>query len=329
MQETIQFLIQHGALVVFAVILLDEIGLPMPAEPFLLGAGALAVKHQLSPFTALGVALLACMIADTVWFYLGRYGGTRTLRLLCRIALEPDSCVRRTRSMFERFGMRAVLVAKFMPGLSAVVPPMAGSSGISFVRYLAFDVIGSLLYIGSYMVLGALFSNQLETILAAIAGLGKSSFTLLGAIAAVWLIFKYTQRQRLLRELRAARITVDELRRKQELGEPLEILDLRSRLELEKDPSLIMGALHIAPDEIEARHAEIPRDRDIVLYCSCPNEVTSARVASLLRTKGIERVRPLLGGIDAWRERNFPMGEASIRPITQNVARYDSRQFSQ
>jgi len=207
--------------------------------------------------------------------------------------------------------MRAVLVAKFMPGLSAVVPPMAGSSKVSFLRYLGFDAVGSALYVGSYMALGAIFSNQLEKIAAAIAGLGKSAFVLLAAIAAAYIAFKYFQRQKLMRELRFARITVDELRKKQQEGEQLAILDLRSRLELEKDPSVISGAFHMSPDEVETRHAEIPRDRDIILYCSCPNEVTSARVALLLRRKGIERVRPLLGGIDAWRERDYPMDQRS------------------
>jgi rhodanese-related sulfurtransferase len=162
------------------------------------------------------------------------------------------------------------------------------------------------------MVLGALFSNQLEKILAAIAGLGKSAFAVLAAIAVAYIAFKYFQRKRLLRELRIARITVDELRKKQQEGEQLTILDLRSRLELEKDPFVISGAFHMSPDEVETRHAEIPKGRDIVLYCSCPNEVTSARVAWLLRRKGIERVRPLLGGIDAWRERNYPLDPPSV-----------------
>ncbi len=312
MHDTIQFLIRHGGPLLFVAILLDELGLPMPAVPFLLAAGALIAKHQLNPIVAFGVTLLACFIADATWFYLGRYGGNKALRFLCRISLEPDSCVRRTRNLFERLGMRAVLVAKFIPGLSAVVPPMAGSSNISFVRYLSFDAIGSALYVGFYVALGALFSNQLEKIVAALAGLGRNAFVVLAAIAAAYIAFKYFQRQGLLRELRIARITVDELRKKQKEGEQLAIVDLRSRSELEKDPSVISGAFHIPPDEVECRHAEIPRDRDIVLYCTCPNEVTSARVAWLLRRKGIERVRPLLGGIDAWRERNYPLDQLTI-----------------
>src|SRR5205814_3194825 len=124
---------------------------------------------------------------------------------------------------------------------------------------------------------------------------------------------KYYQRQRLLEELRMARITVDELRQKQEAGENPVILDLRSHAELERNPALIHGALHMTLDEVQVRQREIPRDRDIILYCSCPNEVTSARVALLLQRKGILRVRPLLGGIDAWRERNYPTEPRLVR----------------
>jgi rhodanese-related sulfurtransferase len=119
--------------------------------------------------------------------------------------------------------------------------------------------------------------------------------------------FKYWQRHRLLRELRMARVTVDELRRKQQAGEDVVILDLRSSAALEEDPSLIQGAIHVSMDDIEKRYLEIPRDRDVIVYCSCPNEVSSARVALLLQRKGFTRVRPLLGGIDAWREQNYPL----------------------
>jgi membrane protein DedA with SNARE-associated domain/rhodanese-related sulfurtransferase len=303
----LQFLIDHGGPVLFAIILLDEFGLPMPAAPFLLAAGALIAKDQLSPFLAFSLTLIACFIADSTWFYLGRSRGNRVLRFLCRISLEPDSCVSRTQNLFDRYGMRAVLIAKFMPGLSAVVAPMAGISGINFFRFLFFDGIGSTLYLGSYLLLGVLFSNQLEKVITAIAGFGTSAFGFATLVAVAYLIFKYIQRYRLLRELRGDRITVDELQQKIQAGQNLVLLDLRSKAALEQDPSIIPGALHMTLDEVEHRRQEIPRDREIIVYCSCPNEVSSARVAVLLRRKGISRVRPLLGGIDAWRDRNFPI----------------------
>jgi len=198
------------------------------------------------------------------------------------------------------------VAAKFLPGLSMLAPPLAGSSGFGAARFLFFDGLGSFLYVGSFMLVGVLFSRQFEQVIAAVAGLGAGALALLAGLVALYIGYKYFQRHRVLRELRMARITVDELHQKLEAGEDVMILDLRPLTELQQDPSLIRGALHMSMDEIEQRQQEIPRDRDIILYCSCPNEVSSARVALRLHRKGISRVRPLLGGIDAWRQRNYP-----------------------
>jgi rhodanese-related sulfurtransferase len=202
--------------------------------------------------------------------------------------------------------MQGIVAAKFIPGLSTLVPPLAGSSGVSTARFIFFDGAGSLLYAGSFILVGILFSRQLEQVMAAVGSLGSGALGVVAGLAALYIGYKYFQRHRLLRELRVARISVDELHRKLESGESPVILDLRPLSELENDPSLIRGALHMTMEEVEHRQQEIPRDRDIILYCSCPNDVSSARAALLLRRNGIMRVRPLLGGFDAWRERNYP-----------------------
>jgi membrane protein DedA with SNARE-associated domain len=306
MNETIEFLVRHGAAVLFAAVFVEQMGVPLPAAPWLLAAGALAGTGKMNWFVALSAAVIGSVLADLIWFYLGRHGGQRVLSLLCRISLEPDSCVRRTQDLFTRYGMRGVVGAKFIPGLSTLAPPLAGSSGVSTPRFLFFDGLGALLYGGSFILVGLLFSHQLEQIIDAAAGLGSSALGVVVGASALYIGYKYFKRHRLLSELRMARITVDELHQKQEAGENPIILDLRSHVELERNPSLIRGALHMAMDDVPLRLEEIPRDRDIILYCSCPNEVSSARVALLLHRKGILRVRPLLGGIDAWRERNYP-----------------------
>lgn len=325
MTETTQFLVDHGGPVLFAAILTEQLGLPLPGVPWLLAAGALSAAGKLSPFLALAVTVFACLIADFLWFYLGRYGGHRVLGLLCRISLEPDSCVRRTQNTFARYGMRGLVAAKFVPGLSTVAPPLAGMSGISAGRFLFFDGLGSLLYGGAFITLGALFRSQLERVGAALASIGGSALAVVAVLVACYVGFKYFQRQRLLRELKVARITVDELRQKQTAGEPLAILDLRSHAELQRDPSLITGAIHMTVDDVEGRHREIPPGRDIVVYCSCPNEVTSARVAMMLQRKGFTRVRPLLGGIDAWRERNYPTEAPSAAANTSAVGSFPAQ----
>ena len=315
MNETLEFVVRHGAALLFAAVFVEQLGVPLPAAPWLLAAGALAATGKINWFVAITAATVGSVLADLIWFYLGRYGGKRVLNLLCRISLEPDSCVRRTQDVFTRYGMRGVIVAKFIPGLSTLAPPLAGSSGVRASRFFFFDGLGSLLYAGCFILLGILFSRQLEQVIDALASLGSSALGVVVGLLALYIGYKYFQRRRLLNELRMARITVDELHRMLETGENPIILDLRSQAALEEDPSLIRGALHMTLDEVELRHLEIPRDRDIVLYCSCPNEVSSARAALLLRRRGILRVRPLLGGFDAWRERNYP---TELRVIATN-----------
>ena len=306
MNETLQLLVRHGSVILFLAVFVEQIGIPLPAAPWLMAAGALAGAGKMNWLEALLAAAFGSLLADLIWFYLGRYYGNRVLGLLCRISLEPDSCARRTQNLFTRHGMRGLVAAKFIPGLSTLAPPLAGSSGVSIPRFLFFDGLSSVLHGGCFILVGVLFSQQLEQVINALAGLGRSALGVIGGLVAIYIAFKYVQRQRLLRELRIARITVDELHQKQEAGENPVILDLRPHVELEQNPSLIRGALHMSMEEVERRQQEIPRDRDVVLYCSCPNEVSSARAALALRRNGILRVRPLLGGIDAWRERNFP-----------------------
>ncbi|HTD86049.1 MAG TPA: DedA family protein/thiosulfate sulfurtransferase GlpE [Candidatus Binatia bacterium] len=307
MNEALEFLVRHGPAVIFAAVFIEQIGLPIPAAPVLLAAGALVVPGQMNLLLAIGAAVVGSLGADSIWFYQGRRNGNRVLRLLCRISLEPDSCVRRTRDLFTRFGMRGVVIAKFLPGLSTLVAPMAGNSGVKIPRFFFFAGVGALLYAGGVILLGVLLRNQLEQVIAALASLGNGALALLGILAAVFIGLKFYKRQRLLRELRMARITVDELHQKLQAGENPLILDLRASAELDQDPSIIRGALHVAVSDIEAGEQEIPLDREIVLYCSCPNEAGAAKIALLLQRKGIARVRPLLGGIDAWRARNYPL----------------------
>ena len=306
MNKSVEFLVHHGAAVLFAAVFVEQLGIPLPAVPWLFAAGALIGSGQMNWLVALGPAIVGSLLADMIWFYLGRHYGNRVLGLLCRISLEPDTCVRRTENIFTRYGIQGVVVAKFIPGLSTLAPPLAGNSGFSIPRFLFYDGIGSLLYVGSFMLVGVLFSRQLEAILAAFASLGTGALGLAVGLVVLYIGYKYFQRYRLVRELRMARITVDELHQKQEAGESPMILDLRSHAALEEDPALIRGALHMSMDEVDGRLQGIPHDRDIILYCSCPNEVSSARVALLLQRKGFSRVRPLLGGIDAWRERKYP-----------------------
>ncbi len=313
MNETLEFVVRHGAAVLFVAVFIEQMGVPLPAAPWLLAAGALSGAGKMSWFVSLLAAGLGSLLADLIWYYLGRRYGNSVLGVICRISLEPDTCVRRTQNLFTRFGMRGLVVAKFVPGLSTLAPPLAGSTGVTFHRFLFFDSLSGLLYGGCYVLLGVIFSRQLDQVITALGSIGGNALGVVAAFVAAYLGYKFYRRHRLLKELRMARITVDELHEMQEAGGQPLILDLRSLDELQSDPSLIRGARHTTMADVERWVQEIPRDRDIVLYCSCPNEVTSAKVALQLRRKGITRVRPLLGGIDAWRERKYPIELTSER----------------
>src|SRR5262245_56006909 len=232
MNETLDFLTRHGPLVLFLVVFVEQMGLPLPAAPWLLAAGALAGAGKMNAISALVAASAGSLLADVIWFYLGRHYGSRVLKLICRISLERDSCVRRTQDIFTRYGMRGVIAARFVPGLSTLAAPLAGRSGVSVARFVVFDGLGSLLYVGFFVLGGVLFRQQLEQVLNALANLGHGALGLLIALVAVYIGYKYYRRRQLLTELRMARITVDELQRKLEAGENPVILDLRPLSEL-------------------------------------------------------------------------------------------------
>lgn len=265
LEQAADFLIRHGYAVLFGWVLLEQMGLPIPAAPLLIAAGALARAGKMNLTFALALALIAVILADLFWYSLGRYRGGRILKLLCRISLEPDSCVRRTENLFVRHGVHSLLVAKFVPGLNTAAPSLAGIFRMPVRRFMIFDSLGALLWVVSVTSLGLIFSDQLEQI--ALRWSGWLVAVLAGSLAA-YVLGKFIQRRRFIRRLRIARITPKELMDKLRAGETISIVDLRQPMDIEAFPQMIPGALRIAMEEIEERHAEIPRDRDVVLYCS-------------------------------------------------------------
>jgi membrane protein DedA with SNARE-associated domain/rhodanese-related sulfurtransferase len=295
--NSLDFVVRHGYVLLFFWILAEQAALPVPSAPLLLACGALARVGRLNPFLVVVSGLAACLAADTVWFQLGRARGTKVLRFVCRVALEPDSCVRRTENAFLRWGSRSLLVAKFIPGLNAVAAPLAGSSGLSRLRFLLFDTAGALLWIAAYAGVGYAFGDQLEVIGVNAERMGHRFALLLAGAFAAWVVWKFIQRRRFIKKLAITRVTAEDLQHKLDAGEDFLVVDLRSGLEAKAQP--IPGALRIPMDKLLVQQQEIPRDRDVVLCCSCPNEASSARVALMLQSHGITRAHPLKGGADA------------------------------
>ena len=313
MNEIIPFLVRHGYSLLFAWVLAEEVGLPLPSAPVLLAAGALAGTGRLYLPFAVALPVLAATMCDTLWYTLGRRHGVGVLRLICRISLEPDSCVRRTQLSFERRGAWAVVIAKFVPGLNAMTMPLAGISRMPWRRFALFDALGALLWSCAYIATGFVFSSKLERALALVSFLGSSLFVLLLAALAGYIGWKWQNRRRFLQKLRIARITPEELKQRMDAREDVVIVDLRHSLEFDVEPQTIYGAVHMDPADLEEAIAVIPRDREIVLFCSCPNEATAAQMALRLRSQGITRIRPLAEGLDGWRKRGFPMQQQSRR----------------
>jgi len=308
MDQAIDFLAGHGTLVLVGLIFAGGIGLPVPAPPVLLAAGVLAGSGKFSLGTVFAGSVLALLATDLLWYELGRRYGRRILALLCRISLEPDSCVQRTEDLFARRQAAAVLVSKFIPGLKTAAPPLAGMLRMRLPIFLVSDAAGALLWIGAFMAVGFMFSDQVARAIQ----LSKWLVTAAGTAFALWLGWKYFQRWRFLRRLRIGRVTPDELHAQLSAGEDVVVVDLRHPVELQIDGMKVAGALQMTPDEVDRRHLEIPRDRDLVLYCSCPSEAAAASVALMLRQRGLTRVRPLLGGIDAWRARGYPLEAVQV-----------------
>lgn len=268
MHRAFEFLIHHGYVVLLVWVFAEQVGIPIPAMPLLLAAGALAGTGHLSFFPSVFFAVLGAVAADTIWFHLGRRKGIRILQLLCRISLEPDSCVRRTEGIFSKQGARSLLVAKFIPGLGIVTPPLAGIFHMRLRRFLLFDALGSLFWASAFTGLGYVFSGQIELVADRLASLGGWLVVLLVGALAAYIAYKFIARQRFLRELRIARITVDELKEKIDSGEDLVIVDLRHSLDFEAEPGTIPGAMHLDAKELEEKNDRLPRDREVILYCT-------------------------------------------------------------
>ncbi|MEI9974749.1 MAG: VTT domain-containing protein [Ignavibacteriota bacterium] len=266
MSHAAEFLIHHGYAMLFVWLLLEQGALPLPSIPLLLACGALARTGQLQPVLVVASGLAACLVADNIWFQLGRRKGGKVLHFLCRVALEPDSCVRRTENAFRRYGVNSLLISKFVPGLNAVAAPLAGSSGIGRGRFLLFDTTGALLWILCYTAVGYVFSGQIEEIGLLAMRTGSRLGLVLVVTVGAWVAWKYSQRRRFLRKIAVLRITPQELQKKLDAGEDVFVVDLRSRRELEEDA--IPGAMRVPAEELAERHGDIPRDRDVILFCS-------------------------------------------------------------
>lgn len=309
MPIALAFLLKYGYLILFTWVLLEQIGMPVPSVPLILTAGTLTATHQMHWALALLSIVLACLVSDSAWFMLGNRYGNSMVRLLCRVSMEPATCVQKTKNSFSQRGAVTLLWAKFVPGLSAVAAPIAGQTGISYARFAAFDMAGSIIWASTFLLAGRFFGDAIKRNAFILHWLGHFAVALVVLLVISFFVYRVWKQNRFLKSVSRARLSPQELKQMMDDGEHPFIVDLRHPLDYLPDPRVVPTAIRMGPDDVAKRAEELPRDRDIILYCTCPSDASSASTALKLRKLGIERVRPLAGGFEAWRDLQYPLVE--------------------
>jgi membrane protein DedA with SNARE-associated domain/rhodanese-related sulfurtransferase len=312
MPIALAFFVQYAYLIIFLWVLVEQLGIPIPSIPLLLTAGTLSATHRISDYYSLVAVLLACVIADSVWFALGRRYGGSVLRVLCRFSFEASTCVSKTEGYFTRRGPVTLLFAKFVPGLSTVAAPIAGQTGMPYTRFLIYDTVGSIIWAEAYLLAGRFFGDIAKRSAPFFHWLGHFAFAIFVLMVLGFVAYRLWKQRKFLGRVRSMRLEPDELKRMLDTASaqgniPPFIVDLRHPLDYLPDPRVLPGALRIGPNELTLHHELIPRDRDVILYCTCPSEETSAKVAMQLHKLGVYRVRPLRGGFDGWKQAGYPL----------------------
>jgi len=314
-------LMEYGLAVVFAWAFAVQAGVPAPAVPMLLGAGALSGSGRMDLALAVAAAMAATLGADVLWYSLGRSHGTQVLGILCRFSLDPDSLIRHAKERFAAHRLRYLVLAKFLPGVNPLAAGLAGAIPIRLENFLVYAAVGALLWAGAWITLGYLCAGVIGLVATRAAHLGTPLVVVIAAGLIVYVVFKYARRRRFLCHLRKARITPIELKRRLEAGDHLRIIDLRTALDLETTSYGIPGARWMPPEALEAPHQLIPKDSEVVFYCTEPREATSARMALLLDSHGYKHVHPLSGGLEGWRQAGFAVEPLQLDAPPAGAAR--------
>jgi len=306
MQTILTIAERHAALIVFLNVLLSQGGLPLPVFPTLMAVAALPRQSPYQIIQIILAGVSGALIAEFTLYWCGLHYGQRFLGLLCRLSFSPDFCVRRTEEVFARVGSWSLLFAKFIPGLSLITVAMAGITKMTVPAFLLLDGIGALLFISAAVALGLLFQDAITSVLSTLMDLGKIGGLIVLAAIGLYMLTKWWRRRLFIRQLRMDRITVPELRELIDHGQEIVILDVRPK-EIRAQEGTIPGAVSAHPADTGPALKSYPRETEIVVYCACPNEESAATAAKHLRQAGFKKIRPLLGGIDAWVQAGHPV----------------------
>ncbi|HEX3800621.1 MAG TPA: VTT domain-containing protein [Verrucomicrobiae bacterium] len=306
-----------GYLGVAGCVFLEQIGVPIPAFPALLAAGALSVSGEMNFALCLAIAIGASVLADSIWYVIGLSRGGKVLNLMCRLSWRPDTCVSKTKSFFSRYGTRTLLFSKFVPGLNTLAPPLAGMSNVRYGEFVAYDAVGALFWATLPLAAGAYLSESFKRLQMQAHSIEAYIPWVCGFLVVGVLIWNFIQRKRYLKALKEslqASISVEELKRMQDAGESVVVVDVRDELDARANPITLPHSRWIPHDTIENHFSELPLDKTIVVFCDCPAEQTAGSVAEFLREKGAKQVRPLVGGLNGWRSKGFEMVPMNFDP---------------
>jgi membrane protein DedA with SNARE-associated domain len=313
MTYALAVLLEYRYAALFAYVLVSQSGLPVPATPVLLVAGALVGDGHLAAAPTLVVVVLACLLTDSAWFGLGRWRANAVLRILCRISLEPTACVRSARDAIARHGAKVLVIAKFLPGVGLMAAPSAGQSSMRYARFAAFEATGATVWAGAYLMLGDLLGRELERRERLVSLSTRLGAVVVAASAIALLAYRLVRQYRARRQLARTHITAAELNGRLQRGDLPYIVDLRGRGDVPEERLSLPGAVQLTTGELLARVRSTPLDHDIVLVCDCPGDVVSAEAARKLQRMGFDHVLPLEGGLRAWRRARLPLVDAGLQ----------------
>lgn len=311
-----------GYVGILGCVFLEQVGVPIPAFPALLAAGALVASGELNLLGCLAVAVAAALVADIIWYGIGRVRGSRVLNLMCLLSWKPDTCVSKTKILFSQHGTKTLLFAKFVPGLSTLAPPLAGITEVPFPRFVLYDGAGTVIWALIPLVVGAYLLKSFLALQTQLYSLLNYLPWICGFLILVVLAWRYSNRSRYLRQLRAGQrkgITVGELKRLLDKGEDVIPVDVRDEINVKAKPAFLPNARWIPYGALAARIGELPLDKSLVIYCDCPKDQAAVAMADYLRERGAKHVCPLLGGLDAWMDEGFPTNSSAhdkLMPVT-------------
>ena len=325
MNQLAEYLVRHGYWVLFVAVICRQACLPVPTNLLLLVAGALAGLGRLNPVAIVLHAVVAFILADLAWYEAGHKWGTKTLHFFCKAAPNPQACVDRMFEDFNRHGVKSLFISKFIIGLDSITSPLSGASGIHRSKFLLFDGIGAFIWVCAYMAVGYTFRYRIDHFAAYSNELGATLAMMGLCVLIVLVIRRLIHWYRFLREFRLTQITPDQLLDKLRMGGPVLLLDLQGDVGSTRKLGAIPGAIRIDPRQLQFyvrryRHVDVKTNREVILYSSCSRNSTDARVALALKKRGFEKVRPLAGGLRAWRERGFPVtSDVQMLPATEHA----------